>query len=78
MDLFRNDDMPNPARYAGRIRLLRHSASRLSPGLRPPPLCRCAERPSNLILQAGLVFELHKPPTLLAEGGALNFGALKI
>ncbi|MEI8031697.1 MAG: hypothetical protein WCH35_18130, partial [Comamonadaceae bacterium] len=64
------------AGYAVRIRLLGRSASRLSPGLRPPPLCRCAERPSSLILQAGLVFEQHTPPTLVAEGDAVG-GAAK-
>ena len=36
MALFQNDDMPNPARHAVRIRLLGHSALRLSPGLWPP------------------------------------------
>ena len=30
------------------LRPTRHSAPRLSPGLRPPPLCRCAERHADL------------------------------
>ena len=108
MDLSRNDDRPNPARYAVRIRPLGHSALRLSPeflGSEPwtwgfakfaqpsagpkgsalcaaaklvsdpnnsPPLCRYAERPSNLILPTELVCDLRKPPTLLAEGGAVG------
>ena len=72
MDLSRNDDRPKPARPAERIWPPGRSASRLSPGLRPPPLCRYAERPSDLILQAGLVCVLRKPPTLPAEGGAVG------
>jgi hypothetical protein len=31
MDLFGNDDMPNPVQHAAKIRLLGRSASRLSP-----------------------------------------------
>ncbi len=52
MDLFRNDDWLNSAQLVGWIRLLGHSAPRLSPGLRPPSLCRCAACPSSLILHA--------------------------
>ena len=55
-----------------RIRLLGRSASRLSPGLRPPPLCRYAERPSSLILPTELVCNPQKPPALVAEGGAVG------
>jgi hypothetical protein len=33
------------------IRPTGHSATRMSPGLRPPPLFRFAERPADLILQ---------------------------
>ena len=36
---------------------LGHSAPRLSPVLRTPPLCRCAEYPSDQIVQANLVCE---------------------
>jgi hypothetical protein len=72
MEPFLNDDLPNPARNVGRIRPLGHSAPRLSPGLRALPLCRCAERPGNQILPAGLVRELHTPLTRLAEGDAVR------
>jgi hypothetical protein len=36
------------------------------------PITRCVERPSSLGLQAGLVRNLRKPLTLLAEGGAVG------
>ena len=36
----------------------------------------CAERPANLILHTGLVFDLRKPLTLVAECDAVG-GAAK-
>ena len=76
MDLSRNDDMPNPVQHSGWIRLAGHSALRLSPGLRPPPLCRCAERPTNLIPGAVLARQPRKPRTLVADGAGVS-GAAK-
>jgi hypothetical protein len=39
----------NAGGIAGGIRLALHSATRMSPGLRPPPLFRSAERSTILI-----------------------------
>ena len=44
-----------PTQCGGWIRLTGHSAPRLSPALRAPPLCRYAERPAKLILHMGIV-----------------------
>ena len=65
--------------FAGGIRPARHSAPRLSPGLLPPLLFRCAERPTGLILQAwwargaptrlpaSLAGQCHHPSSCLSD-----------
>ena len=48
-----------------RIRPAAHSAPRLSPEPRgSPPLCRCAKRPTDLILRAWWVVHCHNQPPL--------------
>jgi len=39
------------------------------------PITLCAECPTSLILQAGLVCNLRKPPTLIAAGAAVGGAA---
>ena len=51
----------NPAAWCG-TRPTAHSAPRLSPALRAPPLCRCAERTADLILQSRWNAAHQKPP----------------
>ena len=36
------------------------------------PITRCAEHPTSLTLQAGLVCDLRKTPTLAGEGAAVG------
>ena len=58
-------------RFLGEIRPPAHSAPRLSPALLAPPLCRCAERTADLILQAGWAFDPPEPmPRAAGEAGA--------
>ena len=75
MEASRNDDKPNPPLRFGRTWLTGRSAPRLSPGLRPPSLCRCAERPVSQIFQARWVCEQCEPRTLVVEGDAVGGGA---
>ena len=58
----------NPAAWCG-TRPTAHSAPRLSPALRAPPLCRCAERTADLVLQSRWNAAHQNPPPERGGGG---------
>jgi hypothetical protein len=61
----------NAGGIAGGIRLALHSATRMSPGLRPPPLFRSAER-STILIERRWGFRNHLNPVLQANNVACS------